>query len=148
MRLEHRFVEEIPAILDGGVLYASIAHRTTIHLCCCGCGNEVVLPLDPAEWKLTFDGESVSMHPSVGNWSFPCRSHYWIRRGHIQWAEQWSDEQIAAGMAHEHRRRMIRLPNEPEASAPKASVTAANNNSSLYRGFIGYIRSIWRSLFG
>jgi hypothetical protein len=35
-------------------------------------------PLSPTDWKLTFDGVSVSLHPSDGNWSFPCRSHYRI----------------------------------------------------------------------
>ncbi|WP_353963011.1 DUF6527 family protein [Streptomyces sp. NBC_00365] len=37
----------------------------------CGCGRKVVTPLAPQEWKLTLDGVSVSLHPSIGNWSFP-----------------------------------------------------------------------------
>ncbi|MFC4855982.1 DUF6527 family protein [Actinophytocola glycyrrhizae] len=24
-----------------------------------------------------FNGETVSLSPSIGNWSFPCRSHYY-----------------------------------------------------------------------
>jgi hypothetical protein len=42
----------------------------------CGCGKKVVLPLHPTHGKLTYDGETVSLSPSVGNWSFPCESHY------------------------------------------------------------------------
>jgi hypothetical protein len=44
-----------------------------------------------------FDGESVSLAPSIGNWEFPCRSHYWIRDNTIRWAPAWTEQQIAAG---------------------------------------------------
>jgi len=67
------------------------------HKCCCGCGQEVVTPLSPTYWKLTFDGRSISLDPSIGNWSFPCKSHYWIRSGKVRWAGMWTHEQIEAG---------------------------------------------------
>jgi len=95
--LAHAFVESIPRDLDPGILYVSIDFRTTMHLCACGCGNEVVLPLRRTAWSLTYDGESVSINPSVGNWTFECRSHYWIRRGSVHWAGNWNDQQVAAG---------------------------------------------------
>jgi hypothetical protein len=63
-----------------GVLYVSPGYATVTHLCCCGCGAEVVTPLSPTDWKLTFDGVAISLSPSVGNWSLPCRSHYFIDR--------------------------------------------------------------------
>ncbi len=95
--ISYEFVESMPRALKADVLYVSIDFRTTMHLCACGCGNEVVLPLRPTAWSLTYDGETTSLSPSVGNWSFPCRSHYWIRRGRIDWASAWSDEQVDAG---------------------------------------------------
>ena len=95
----HQFVEFIPDTLDEGVLYVSIAYGTVSHRCCCGCGREVVTPLSPTDWKLIFDGETVSLYPSIGNWNFPCRSHYWIRYNRVEWAEDWSDWQVEAGMA-------------------------------------------------
>ncbi len=95
--LAHAFVDTIPDLLDDGVLYVSIEFRTTMHVCACGCGNPVVLPLRPTAWSLAYDGETVSMRPSVGNWSFPCQSHYWIRDGNVVWARQWSAAQIKAG---------------------------------------------------
>ena len=76
--LDHRFVEYMPDSLDEGIVYMSMRFATVLHLCCCGCGNEVVTPLDPTEWQMTFDGRSVSLSPSIGNWSFDCQSHYWI----------------------------------------------------------------------
>ena len=94
MRLEHRFVKFIPKDLEPGVLYISIRFRTAIHLCACGCGNKTVTPLSPVRWKLIFDGKTISLDPSIGNWSFPCRSHYWIQDNRIIWAEEWSDEKV------------------------------------------------------
>ena len=61
----------------------------------------MVTPFSPTDWQLTFDGVSISLYPSIGNWSLACRSHYRIKRGKVQWAGQWSDEEIAAGRAHD-----------------------------------------------
>lgn len=104
-KLNHRFVEVIPDALDDGVLYVSIPHGTAVHRCCCGCGREVVTPLTPTDWKLIFDGESVSLYPSIGNWNFPCRSHYWITRNCVEWAEDWSDWRIAAAEENDRQRK-------------------------------------------
>jgi hypothetical protein len=96
-KLVHRFVEDIPELLEPGVLYVSLSYATALHLCCCGCKREVVTPLSPAQWKMTFDGESVSLHPSIGSWALPCRSHYVVRRGRVVEAGQWSEEEIESG---------------------------------------------------
>lgn len=69
--LKHEFAEFIPAELQERTLYISIRFVTVSHLCPCGCKNKVVTPLKPTDWKLIFDGKTVSLHPSVGNWSFP-----------------------------------------------------------------------------
>ncbi|MFN0729362.1 DUF6527 family protein [Polaribacter gochangensis] len=97
MRLEHRFVEFIPKELENNVLYISIRFRTAIHKCACGCGIKTVTPLSPTDWKLIFNGKSVSLDPSIGNWSFPCQSHYWIYKNKIEWAQKWSREKIEKG---------------------------------------------------
>ena len=95
--IRHEFVEFVPAELAEGVLYVSLEYGTASHLCCCGCGNKVVTPLSPTDWRMIFDGESVSLDPSIGNWSFDCQSHYWIARGKIRWTTNWSREQIGEG---------------------------------------------------
>jgi len=97
--LKHEFVEFIPAELQERTLYISIRFATVSHLCPCGCKNKAVTPLKPTDWKLIFDGKTVSLHPSVGNWSFPCRSHYWVKNNRIQWAEDRPKERIDAGRA-------------------------------------------------
>ena len=97
----HEFVHFVPEKLDDGVVYVSIPFATAVHLCCCGCGTEVATPFSPADWQLTFDGRSVSLSPSIGNWSLPCRSHYWIRDNKIIWAQRWSNTEIADARAHD-----------------------------------------------
>jgi hypothetical protein len=99
----HEFVEFIPSELEEGILYVSVQYATAVHKCACGCGNKVVTPISPAEWQLLFDGESVSLMPSIGNWQFPCRSHYWIKSNKVRWAEAWTPEQIVAGRQRESR---------------------------------------------
>lgn len=95
--MTHRFVEYVPDELEDGMLYVSIPFATASHRCCCGCGQEVVTPLTPTDWSLVFDGETVSLTPSIGNWSFKCRSHYWIQKGRVIWARTWTDREIDAG---------------------------------------------------
>jgi len=97
--LTHEFVEYIPDQLKEGILYISIPFATVAHKCCCGCGQEVVTSLSPTDWMLIFDGQSISLDPSIGNWSFPCKSHYWIRGGKVRWAAMWSQDEIDAGRA-------------------------------------------------
>jgi hypothetical protein len=95
-RLEHRFVEQLPERLEAGVLYISMEYATAAHCCCCGCGEEVVTPFTPTDWSMTFDGETISLSPSIGNWNFNCRSHYFIRHGRIVEATSWTNEQVEA----------------------------------------------------
>lgn len=92
--LEHKFVRYVPSDPSPGVLYISITYATAVHKCCCGCGNKVVTPLSPTDWKLIFDGRTVSLDPSIGNWSFPCKSHYWIKSNRVRWVRTWSTEEI------------------------------------------------------
>lgn len=97
--IDHQFVEYLPEQILDGVLYVSTRFTMAAHRCCCGCGTEVVTPLDPSDWRLTFDGKTVSLHPSIGNWSLDCQSHYWIREGQVIWARQWSRREIEEGRA-------------------------------------------------
>ena len=104
-RLEHKFVDDIPEPMEPGFLYVSMRYATAMHLCCCGCGREIATPFSPAQWSMSFDGESVSLHPSIGNWNLPCRSHYVIINGGVFEASPWSDEEVSNGQEHDRRRR-------------------------------------------
>lgn len=101
--LEHRFVRNVPRELDPGVLYISMDYATAVHSCCCGCGDRVVTPFTPTDWRMTFDGETVSLHPSVGNWNQACRSHYVIKKNCVIECDPWSDAQVEAARRHDKR---------------------------------------------
>jgi len=57
----------------------------------------VITPLSPVQWRLTDGPDGPSLRPSIGNWSLPCRSHYWISRGRVKWAGDLSDDKIREG---------------------------------------------------
>jgi hypothetical protein len=119
--LRHEFVEFLPETLKEGVVYISLSYATASHKCCCGCGNVVVTPITPTDWKLTFDGETISLYPSIGNWSFPCRSHYWIRQNQVEWADSWSEEEVESGRANDKAAKQKFYGTRSEQKTPKAS---------------------------
>jgi hypothetical protein len=116
------FVEHLPATLQERTIYISMPFATAAHKCVCGCGNEVITPLSPTDWQLLFDGVSISLMPSIGNWNFPCRSHYWIRQNKIVWARSWSRQEIEAGRAHDRRAKEEHFDTTtPKTGKPKKS---------------------------
>jgi len=130
-KLEHVFTSTIPEELEEEKLYVSIKYNTAAHLCACGCGEEVVTPLAPTEWKVMYDGETVSLHPSIGNWSYKCRSHYWIKEDYIVWAEAWSDEQI-------NRNRKL------EEQAKRLSKEEKKVKDKDKRGFVDFLKRLFK----
>lgn len=103
LRLRHEFVEFVPEKLQEGILYVCIPFATVLHKCFCGCGLEVVTPLTPTDWRLTYNGQTVSLDPSIGNWSFPCQSHYWITKDVVIWSHKWSKQRISSGRNEDQR---------------------------------------------
>lgn len=98
-------VESFPRPLDAGVLYVSERFSAAAHACACGCGREVITPLSPVQWQLIRSRRGASLRPSIGNWNFPCRSHYWITDGRVEWDADMSDQAVKAGRAFNARLR-------------------------------------------
>lgn len=103
-RYAARFVTSIPEVLEPQTVYVSLEYATMMHLCACGCGSEIVTPLSPTGWRFCFDGHDITLSPSIGNWSYPCRSHYLIRSGRVVWAGNWDDDEVAAARARDAAR--------------------------------------------
>lgn len=80
-----------PKTMKDGVLYFMPHYNLAVHRCMCGCGEEAITAIDenggktPGYWGYTEDGAMVSLHPSVGNFQFKCRSHYFLKNGKVQW---------------------------------------------------------------
>jgi hypothetical protein len=103
--IQHEFVEFIPSEREERKIYISIEYATAVHNCFCGCGTKVVTPISPTGWQVTFDGDTVSLYPSVGNWGFACRSHYWIKRDKVQWAGDMTEKEIERGRKRDRAAR-------------------------------------------
>ena len=146
LTLEHRFVRNIPRELDPGVLYISMDYATAVHSCCCGCGERVVTPFTPTDWRMTFDGESISLHPSVGNWNQKCRSHYVIQRSRVLEAGPWSEAQVEA---ERQRDKSVKAAHygKPRIDASKATLIAEGDatNTAIHGKSPGSL-SLWSRL--
>lgn len=127
-KLSPEFVRAMPETLEAGILYVSIDFVIAAHLCCCGCGMEVVTPLSRTDWTLLYNGEAASLYPSIGNWSFPCQSHYWVDDGRVVWAGAWSQNQIERGRALDriakHRSASHKVITEPTEAVRSPSAWA------------------------
>jgi hypothetical protein len=84
--LKPKFVGFMPNELEEGILYISLEYCTASHLCACGCGSKVVTPLSKSYWTLHFDG-TVSLTPSIGNYEYRCKSHYYITSNQVIWLD-------------------------------------------------------------
>lgn len=139
MILAYEFVGAIPNELEERTLYVSMGYATVAHKCCCGCGWEVMTPLGPTDWKLTYDGESISLSPSIGNWSFECQSHYWIDKSIVKWARQWSKEQIDDGRAHNRSTKARRYGGAGRTMQRAGSPAWGKSR----KGFWSWLSSLW-----
>jgi len=141
MQISHQYVDYIPEKLEQGVLYISKHYHTAMHLCCCGCGEEVVTPLNPTDWSLRVAGNGITLYPSIGNWSLPCKSHYWLRRGVVIWAGQMTENDIERGRSINRnvKQAYFEKVNRNKALHQKQLLTKDSSQSVVIRLF----ESIW-----
>lgn len=137
-RIRHEFVEFIPKERAEGVLYVSIPYATAVHNCFCGCQTKVVTPISPVGWQLLFDGETVSLTPSVGNWSFPCRAHYVVRRDIVIWAREMSDTAIEWGRARDRSARENHFDETPSV-APAQQEPVEQEKKPAKKGILQWL---------
>lgn len=140
------FVEFVPKVLEPGVLYISEKYKTASHLCACGCGEKVVTPLSPVDWQLRKEGGLVSLSPSIGNWNYACRSHYWIRRNRIAWSYAMTTSQIARVQARDRADKMqfIATVNTEKEKAARAGNVRARPSTSL----VGWLWAAFKRWIG
>ncbi|WP_348692749.1 DUF6527 family protein [Duganella fentianensis] len=106
--LRPEYVKHVPEALNDGVLYISEEFETAGHLCCCGCGEEIFTPLNRAQWTLLKNRQTgtISLFPSIGNWKYACRSHYWIKNNLVIDAGDMSNKAINAVIKRDQRDRL------------------------------------------
>jgi hypothetical protein len=81
--------------MEDGILYVSKKGGIGIHRCLCGCGEKCVTPftkitteneeflssMPGQDWFLSIRSDKATITPSIGNYEFPCKSHYIITNG-------------------------------------------------------------------
>jgi hypothetical protein len=148
-RLSAVFVDEMPEVLEDGILYVSQECRVALHNCACGCGEEVSTPLLPTEFTLTMDDGGASVWPSIGNHDFACASHYIIKRGQIVWAGKMSRYDIEWGREKD---RMLKRPPPPKPAHIPVGAPAVVPPMPIRRSpiklILSWIRWAFRKLFG
>lgn len=130
--IEARDVQAIPPALEDGVLYICERYGIAMHKCCCGCGEEVVTPLNPAEWSILRQDSKVSLVPSIGNWSLSCQSHYWIKGNRVIWTGRWTARKIQAVKVQDRE--------------AKIAYAAALNQEQEAAAAIGFFGRLWRTV--
>lgn len=86
--------EDLPDICDSYVLYivGEGGHDWYAAFTCpCGCQETIQLNLQPDSrplWRLHLHWNgTVTVHPSI-NRIRGCRSHFWVRKGRVQWCKK------------------------------------------------------------
>lgn len=73
--------------------------------CACGCGHRVMLNLLDQHQLVIEDGLP-SVTPSILVSDAPCLSHFFIRRGQVEWAQHWSKKTVDRVMQSQVRRHV------------------------------------------
>lgn len=141
------FVEFIPKELEEGKLYISQKYSIAAHKCACGCGEKVVTPLSSASWSLKIKGSLVSLSPSIGNWDFPCKSHYWITNNSIRWSREFSEAEIRSVKRRDaaDKKNEIERINREKSNSIYQSQTNINNSQS--DGFFETLKNWFKKHF-
>ncbi|MCK9622898.1 MAG: DUF6527 family protein [Methylobacter sp.] len=134
------FVDFIPEELNEGVIYISETYKTIVHRCCCGCGEEVVTPLSPVDWQLIREGKLITIRPSIGNWNYPCQSHYLITRNKVEWAGGMTKLQIQRVQERDRKDKELYI---AQIISHKTTVTEHDVNKATLNSWLS---DLWAAL--
>lgn len=142
-RFKHKLVDSIPEKLQPGILYVAKDGDVAGHLCACGCRREVITPLSPTDWSLTVDRRGATLDPSIGNWAFPCRSHYLIWDGEVVWADDMSAKAINQGRQREKARKMS-FYRDLNTLSPAAQENVPKPQPALRQTYLQRLTAWWK----
>lgn len=107
MRYVYQAVERIPKPLSNGVVYHSEEFEVGALLCACGCDHRVSL-LVPDSHQITSEGGMATVRPSIAVCDAPCKSHYYISAGRVEWLPAFSDAMALSVMRGQIARHAVR----------------------------------------
>jgi len=106
MSFVYQAVERIPKQLNSGVVYHTQEFEVAALLCACGCGHRVML-LVPDSHQVSSDDGLVTVRPSIAVCDAPCKSHYIITAGRVEWLPAFSDAMATSVMRSQIARHVI-----------------------------------------
>lgn len=106
MKFIYQAVERIPKQLSSGIVYHSEEFELGALLCACGCGHRVML-LVPDSHRVTSEGGMATVRPSIAVCDAPCKSHYFITAGRIEWLPAFTDAAATSVMRRQIARHVI-----------------------------------------
>ena len=114
MIYSYQAVEQIPKLLRDGIVYHNEEFQLAALLCACGCGHRITL-LVPDSHQVSSDRGLATIRPSIAVCDAPCRSHYFVTAGRVEWlpsftrvqASNLMRSQIARHASHDQRSSWI-----------------------------------------
>lgn len=103
----YRAVERLPKQLEQGVLYHSPEFDVAALSCACGCGHRVML-LVPDSHQVWQQNGFATVRPSISVCDAPCKSHYIITSGQVQWLAAFSNAMASSTMRRQIARHVER----------------------------------------
>lgn len=97
MNYVYQAVDRLPKTLSAGIVYHSKEFEVGALLCACGCGHRVSL-LVPDSHRVTSEGGMATVRPSISVCDAPCKSHYIISAGEVEWMPAFSGSMASATM--------------------------------------------------
>ena len=107
MRVIYQAVEQLPKQLDSGILYHTEVYEVAALLCACGCGHRVML-LVPDSHQVSSQGGMATVRPSIAVCDAPCKSHYFITAGEVEWLPAFSPSMATSVMRSQIARHVSR----------------------------------------
>ena len=110
MIYSYQAVERIPKLLSDGVVYHNEEFQLAALLCACGCGHRITL-LVPDSHQVSSEGGLATIRPSIAVCDAPCKSHYFVTAGKVEWLPAFTQaqasnlmrNQIARHASHDRR---------------------------------------------
>lgn len=97
MTFRYQAVERIPKQLDANVVYHSEEYELGALLCACGCGHKIML-LVPDSHQVVPERGLATIQPSIAVCDAPCKSHYFVTAGRVEWLPAFSAAMAASVM--------------------------------------------------
>ena len=90
----YQAVKRIPKLLSDGVVYHNEEFQLAALRCACGCGHRITL-LVPDSHQVSSEGGLATIRPSIAVCDAPCKSHYFVTAGKVEWLPAFTRAQAS-----------------------------------------------------